>query len=267
MKEESFAHRYGPWALVAGASQGLGAEFADQLAARGLNLVLIARSADKLTTLATQIHQQHSVEVRTLAIDLSSPDAAGQAAAETRDLDTGLLVYNAALSTVGQFFEVPLEDHLRQVETNIRTPLAFTYHFGRAMTQRGRGGIIWMSSLSSIQGSALISNYAATKAYGRILAEGLWEELRGQGIDVLSCWASSIDTPNYRSSLRRGATHEPVVAMPPQEVARETLQALGRQPVIIPGFSNRLATFFLTRLMPRQAAIRLMGRILRKMYA
>lgn len=266
MNDAGFEKQYGPWALVAGASKGLGAAFASQLAGRGLNLVLVARSAEGLAALSAQLTGQYRVSVRTLTLDLSDPGAASAIAGETADLDIGLLVYNAAYSAIGPFFDIPFQDHLREIETNCRAPLSLAYLIGRRMVPRGRGGIILMSSLSAAQGSALISNYAATKAYNVVLAEGIWEELRRQGIDVLVSCPAAVATPNYQNSTQANGDRSSVSAMPPEAVARETLSSLGRRPLIVPGRANRMAAFFMQRLLPRSAAVRLMGRVLRGMY-
>jgi short-subunit dehydrogenase len=162
-----------------------------------------------------------------------------------------------------------LDDHLKEVATNCRTPLSLAYTFGQSMAQRGRGGILLMSSLSALQGSALIANYAATKAYNLLLAEGLWEELRGTGVDVLACRAGAISTPNYLESLAR--TGQPAAAspgtLPAAVVAAEALAGLGRGASVTPGFRNQAAASVMGRLLPRGLAIRLMGRVLRGLYA
>jgi len=261
-----FRARYGTWALVAGASEGLGAEFATQLAAKGLNLVLIARRKELLEQLGAQLTSKYAVEVRPLQLDLSREDVGSVVDAATCDIDIGLLVYNAAISMLGPYFEIALEDHLKEIAVNCRAPLTLSYLLGQHMLKRRRGGIILMSSLSSSQGSALITNYSATKAYNRLLAEGLWDELRTQGVDVLTCSASSISTPGYRASTPRGSGRISVSAMTPRAIVSETLAALGKQPVIIPGWTNRLANIVMQRLMPHTTAIKLMGNVLRGMY-
>jgi hypothetical protein len=261
-RAERFRARYGPWAVVAGASQGLGAEYARQLAALGLHLVLIARRTEALSALARELSDHHGIETRVLPLDLAADESATAVGKATADLDVGLLVYNAALSAIGPFLQTPLEVHLREIAINCRGPLALSYAFGQRMQGRGRGGIILMSSMSATMGSALIANYAATKAYNLVLAEGLWEELRGSGVDVLACAPASVATPGYLASQPRSRGG----AMPPAAVVRETLQALGRQPSFIPGAGNRAAAFALRRLMPRRATVRLMGNIMRGMY-
>lgn len=262
-----FRSKYGPWALVAGASAGLGAEFAAQLAARGLNLILVARQADRLAQLSTTLSAEHRVQVRTLQIDLAEDAAPETIVAQTNDVEIGLLVCNAAYSAIGAFLDQPLEHHLRELNTNCRAPLTLAYLLGQKMRARQRGGIVLMASLSALHGSPLIADYAATKAYNQILAEGLWDELRAWGVDVLACCPGATATPNYLASRPKAARFNSGSAMSPRAVAAEALTALGTQPSFIPGRGNRLAAFVMHRVLPRRIAIQIMGRTLRQMYS
>jgi len=261
-----FRDRYGPWALVAGASEGLGAQFATQIAARGVNLVLLARRARELALLGDAVAAEHGVEVRALALDLAAPEAVGTAKRETDDIEIGLLVYNAALSCIGPFLDAPLEEHLKELDVNCRGPLVFAHGFGRAMAGRGRGGILLMSSLAGAQGAPGISHYAATKAYNTVLAEGLWGELRGRGVDVLACCAGATLTPRYLANQKaQGGGSLPAPEMDPSAVVAEALAALGGTPSMIPGAANRVAAVFMQRLLPRRLAVSIMGKSTRGM--
>jgi uncharacterized protein len=264
---KDFRDRFGPWALIAGASAGLGAEYAAQCAALGLNLFLVARRTELLEPLAARLAAVHHVEVRICGCDLARADLASFLAEQTAGLEIGLLVYNAAYSAIGPFLARPLADHLLEIETNCRAPLALVHTYGVGMAERGRGGIILMSSLSADQGAPLISNYAATKAYNLILAEGLWDELRERGVAVLACCAGAIATPNYLASLSESRAKRAAPSMPPTQVVAETLAALGDGPSVIPGRGNRLAAFIMRRLLPRRVAVLLMGRVLRGIYS
>lgn len=262
----NFQQRYGRWALVAGASQGLGAGYARELASRGLNLILVARREELLRSLATQLSEQYSVKVESIALDLSASDAAERLVQQTMELDIGLLVYNAAFSAVGPFLERSMDDHLIEIHTNIHTPLKLIYLLSQRMLARGHGGIILMSSLSAFQGSAYISNYAATKAFNIVLAESLWEEWRPRGVDVLVCVSGAVKTPNYAASEPEQTGRFSDSTMEPDQVVREAIDALGEQPFVIPGRMNRFASFVMRHLLPRKMAIRFMGRVLRGMY-
>ncbi len=266
MAATSCSARYGPWAVVAGASEGLGAEFAMQLAARGLHLALVARRAEKLSALAAEISAAHSVQVQTLPLDLAQAGAAQAILDWTQGLEIGLFVYNAGTSVIGPFEASAADAHLHELDLNCRTPLLLAHAFGRAMVARRRGGILLMSSLSGTVGSAFLSHYAATKAYLLILAEGLWEEWRPHGVDVLACCPAAIRTPNYVASLQDRAGRPQVAAMSPQAVAAEALAALGKQASVVPGAQNRMSAFMLGRLLPRSLAIRLTGWAMRRLY-
>ncbi len=263
-----FRQRYGNWALIAGASAGLGEAFAEQIAAQGLNVVLAARREGLLNTLRDRLVTTYRVEVRTIAIDLARENAAAVIASELEGVEIGLVVYNAALSVIGPFLDRPLEDHLAEIDTNCRTPMSLTYHFGKGMRARGRGGIVLMSSLSALQGSAFIANYGATKAFNMLLAEGLWEELRRDGVDVLACCAGAVSTQNYLDSLPHGPASgdAPYGAMSPRAVVAETLKALGKEGSFFPGLSSKAAAFVMRRLLPHGLAVRVMGRVLRNLY-
>lgn len=250
-----FAQRYGPWAVVAGASEGLGAAFADALAARGQNLLLIARRAGLLADLSERIRSQRAVEVRTLPLDLGDPGFAASLSEAARDLAVGTIVYNAAFSPIGRFLERSEQELLGVVDVNVRGPVLLLRTLLPAMAERRRGAVVLMSSLAGLQGSPRIATYAASKAFDTVLAEGLWAELRDCGIDVLACCAGAIRTPAFGRSAERDAPG----TLDPAAVAEQTLDALGRGPRVVPGFVNRLAALANGRLLPRRLAIRVMA--------
>jgi short-subunit dehydrogenase len=258
----TFRERYGPWALVAGASEGLGAAFAAALAARGLHLVLVARRAAPLERLAADLRARHGVEVRTAPLDLSRPDLEDAVRSLTAGLEVGLLVYDAAASTIGPFLDRPLAAHLQVLDVNCRGPLVLGHLLGGAMARRGRGGLLLMASLAGGQGTPWLASYAASKAFEIVLAEGLWAELRERGVDVLACRAGATRTPAYEATRPRAAV--PLAA--PEAVVETALQALGHGPIVVAGRLNRLAAFLFTRLLPRRLAIHVMERATRRLY-
>jgi short-subunit dehydrogenase len=262
----AFVERYGPWALVAGASEGIGASFSKKLAARGMNLVLVARRAAPLEELAAELRQSHRVEVKVQPLDLGSPDAVAGIGAVTEGLDVGLLIYNAAYSPIGTFLDCSVEEHLKAVDVNVCGPLRLSHYFGHRLVERGKGGIILMSSMSGFQGTAMVANYAATKAYDTILAEGLWYELREHGVDVLACVAGATLTPSYRSSTDRIPTKGLAQPMQPEDVTEQALRELGLRPGGVSGRRNRLASVLLRRLLPRSAAIEMVSKETERMY-
>ncbi|MEO8357419.1 MAG: SDR family NAD(P)-dependent oxidoreductase [Chloroflexota bacterium] len=262
----NFQQRYGRWGIIAGASEGLGAAYAHELASRGLNLVLVARRSELLQELASQLSKKHSIKTQIMVLDLSALDAAEQIVHQTMNLDIGLFIYNAAFSAVGPFLERSMDDHLREIHTNIHAPFKLVYLLGQRMLAQGRGGIVLMSSLSAFQGSVYISNYAATKAFNIVLAEGLWEEWRTRGVDVLVCVSGAVKTPNYVASEPEQTGRFSDSTMEPARVVQEALDALGKQPYVIPGRMNRVASFVMRHLLPRKMAIQFMGKVLRDMY-
>jgi short-subunit dehydrogenase len=260
-----FKRRYGPWALIAGASEGLGAEFARQLAARGLNLVLVARRAELLAALGDELRAGCGVEVRALALDLGAADLAARLETAVAGLEIGLLVYNAAYSVIRPYLETSLDDKLRHVDVNVRGPLILTSLLAPAMAARGRGGIVLMSSASGLRGNELLVTYGATKAFTTALAEGLWQELQGRGVDVLATIAGSTRTPNFVASRPQLGRFLPPVQEPAQVAAR-TLAALGAGPVVSASWSLRLAEFLMVRLLPRRLGVRLLSNSTRSVY-
>lgn len=247
----AFAAKYGPWAIVAGASEGLGAAFAEELAARGLNLLLLARRGTALSAVADQIRAAHRVEVRAEPCDLSRPDLAAWLEQTTAKLDVGLAVYNAAHAPVGPFVERPVGDLLQVVDVNIRGPLVVARVLASRMAARHRGGLVLMSSLAGDQGAPRIATYAASKAFNTVLGEGLWHELKPLGVDVIVSVAGAIRTPGYA----RAAGGEAPGTLDAREVAARTLDALGSGPFAVPGAMNRFARALLGRLLPRRIAI------------
>ncbi len=255
MSRPDFRARYGPWAVVAGASEGLGAAFAHALAARGMNLALLARRESLLRSTAEAIRARHGVEVRSASVDLSRADALEPVRALTAGLEVGLYVHNAAFAPLGAFLDQPVEALHRALDVNCRAAVDFTHHFLPPMVSRRRGGVVLMSSLTAFQGSPWVSTYGATKSFLLALGEGLWMELSGTGVDVLACCAGAIRTPNLLKTEVRDAPG----ALEPQEVAEEALRALGRKPTHIPGRFNRFASFVMRRLLPRKASVRVIG--------
>ncbi len=258
----SFRDRYGPWALVAGASAGIGAAFARRLGAAGLDLLLIARRSEALAQLGAELRDAYGVNVETAVVDLGRPDLTPTIATLVSGKDVGLLVYNAAHSAIGPFVDGSLDEHLRVLDVNCRGPLVLSHVLGGAMTRRGRGGIILMASLAGSQGNPLLASYAASKAFDIVLAEGLWAELRDRGVDVLACRAGATRTPGYAASRPRGK----VPLMEPDAVVAQALAALGHRPTVVAGALNKAVAFAFSRLLPRRATIAIMGRATRSLY-
>ena len=250
-----FRTRYGDWAVVAGASEGLGEAFATELARRGLHLLLIARRGEVLRAVSDRLRRDHGIEVRVLVLDLASPDLAEALSDATADLDLGVIVYNAAFVPVAGFLDLEDKALKQLMGVNVQGPVKFLRALLPSMRERGRGAVVLMSSLAGMQGSPRIAAYAASKAFNTVLGESLWHELREHGIEVVVSCAGAITTPRYLNSTSR----IPPGTMTPDAVARETLDALGKGPRVVPGALNRFFAVLFDRLLPRRTAIRLMA--------
>lgn len=264
---EAFRVRYGPWALVAGAAEGIGAAFAAALASRGLDLVLVDRQMEKLVAEGDRLAATHGVSVHPLSLDLGDEGAIARLETGVGGREVGLLVWNAAHSPVGPFLDLEEEAHRRMVRVNCAGPVLAAHCFARAMRARRRGGVILMASLAGFQGAPLIAHYGATKAYNLVLAEGLWDELRNDGLDVLAVCPGATLTPGYLAARPTRPGWRPPPEMAPRAVVEEALAALGKQPSVIPGRVNRLGAFVLGRMLSRPRAVRFMGRIARELDA
>jgi uncharacterized protein len=256
MKAKPFKDQYGQYALVAGGSDGLGYAFAEAIARRGLNLVLMARQADRLKAAADRLKGKYEVDVISITADMADFDHVKNLVGNL-DVPIGLLVYNAAFAPIG-LFENTSEDQLAlAAAVNVKAPLLLTKLLSAAMIRQKRGGIVLISSLAGAQGSPNIAAYAATKSFNAILAEGLWKELKPRGIDVLACCAGAILTPGYQQAEK---TRPAPGTLEASEVAEKTLDALGRGPIIVPGVINKVGHFILTRLLSKKAAINIMAK-------
>ncbi|WP_336883192.1 SDR family NAD(P)-dependent oxidoreductase [Rhodococcus globerulus] len=224
------ATTYGPWAVIAGGSEGVGAAIAAELADAGLNLVLLARKPGPLENAATALRAK-GAEVRTLSVDLISADAIQQIRAVTDDLDVGLLVYNAGANTYGhEFVTGELERFRKVIDLNITAQLALVQHFGVPMCERGQGGILLIGSLAGYMGAAHIGIYAAVKAFCRVFAEGLWLEMKEHNVDVLEFVLGVTRTPAMeRIGLNLNAPG--IHVSEPDDVARQALAQLKNGPV------------------------------------
>lgn len=248
--------RYGPWALVTGASSGIGREFALELASAGLNVVLVARRRAELNALAAELKAKHGVECVVHALDLGNGDAVGFLEGATSDIDIGLVVAAAGYGTSGAFLDADVPDELRMIEVNCRSVTELTHVFARRLSARGRGGIVLMSSLVAFQGVPRAATYAATKAFIQVFAEGIQRELNPLGVDVIASAPGPIQSGfGERAKMTMGMSQGPEV------VARATLAALGRQGTVRPGWLGKVLEASLAPL-PRWGRTRIMQQVM-----
>lgn len=233
------AANYGPWALIAGGSEGVGAAFADQLAADGINLILVARRSAPLEECATAT-RRHGVEVRTVAADLTDPAGLEAVTSATAGLEVGLLIFNAGANTSGgPFLGAPLAGAIGVVDLNITAMLTLVRHYAPPMCERGRGGIVLVGSLAGYVGTSTEAVYGGAKAFSRIFAEGLWAELREYGVDVLELVLGLTRTP----AMERAGLNFDIPGVhvgDPAEVAREGLAHLSGGPVHVISGNERI---------------------------
>ncbi len=229
MQHMDFAERYGPWAVVCGASEGVGASVARLLGARGVNVVLIGRRQGPLEDVAATVDR----DTRCVVLDLSEAGAASALAGAVAGLEVGLLVYNAGADpNMSLFLGKPVEVWEGMVARNCTTVVGATHHFGGQMAARGKGGIVLVTSGAAWAGGSYIAAYSASKAFDLLLAESLWAELGPQGVDVLAMVLGQTDTPAFRRVLN-GREVEDIAH--PDDVARDMLDHLGEGPTYPPG--------------------------------
>lgn len=255
-----FKSKYGSWALITGASAGLGETFAKRLAAKGLNLILTARRKDRLESLAQELEREFGIETKIVAVDLGAPDFLPEIKACTDDLDVGLLINNAGFTNSGEFLDNALEDEILLVDVNIRAAMILAHHFGSLMREKRKGGIIFSASIGGHAPIPYWSNYAASKAYDLFLAEGLASELKPFGVDVLGLCPGATRTEFYNYS----GIIASLITMGPEAVVDHAIRNLGRKNSSVVGLLNSLMVLGF-RFFPRRLAIWMAGKAIRDM--
>lgn len=254
------------WALVTGASAGLGAQMADALARRGTNLVLTARRSDRLDALATRLTAEHGVATRTVTADLALPGEAARVWAEANARSPiDLLINNAGFGAQGTFHEVPLERHRTMLELNCGALLELTHLAIPGMRERGGGGIINVASIAAFQPVPLLASYAASKAFVLALSEALWAENRDHGIRVIALCPGRTPT-EFQDVAGTGNVEGAFGFRTPAQVIEAGLRAFeaGRS-YVVPGGSNQLAAW-VARALPRSLVTRTMKRLVGRVY-
>jgi short-subunit dehydrogenase len=262
----SLKEKYGSLALVAGASEGIGAAFAEYLAAEGIDLILVARRKEPLDNLAISLADKYKVKITPITCDLSDSGAAQQLKNDLKDKEIGILVYNAALSYIGPFEKNNLSHYNAIAQTNMITPMNLLQLFGEPMLHKQKGALILMASLAGFQGSGFLAAYAASKAFNRVLAESLWYEWKSRGVDVIACCAGATATPNFINTKPEKTSFFAPRVQSPEEVVKECFEKLGKEPSFVTGTGNKIASFIMQKLLPRKMAINIMGDTTRKMY-
>ncbi|MFY9328968.1 MAG: SDR family NAD(P)-dependent oxidoreductase [Georgfuchsia sp.] len=225
----SFKEHYGPWCVIAGGSDGIGAAFAHEVAARGINLILIARKAGNLDELSAQLRIAHpDVEVRTLSQDLGREDAIGRIKEVAADVEVGCLIYNVgAEPNYGDFLDHDWDMLRGRLQRNFLVKAALVHHFGRQMRARKRGGMILMGSVSGFSGSPGFALYASSKAFTHNLSEGLWYEFKKDNVHLLCPIVGATNTPTMINAYGPIEGH----ATDPAFIAKGALERIGKGPI------------------------------------
>jgi short-subunit dehydrogenase len=256
---KQWKQRYGTWAVVTGASSGIGKEMARQLAAAGMNLLLVARRAGELDALRAELESTWQVEAVSVPLDLTAQGAASSVAEIATGRDVGLLVNAAGFGLGGTMLNHALEDELAMVDLNCRASFELTYLFARRFVARGGGGIILFSSIVAFQGVPRSANYAATKAYIQSLGEALADELAPHKIDVLVTQPGPTESGfAARAGMTMGKAENPAT------VAAQTLAALGHKSRVTPGTLSKVLLWSLSTA-PRALRVRIMKAIMQSM--
>lgn len=257
MDSVQLASRYGPWALIAGASEGTGASFARQLAQAGLNLILVARREAPLEQLARELRAAHDVECVTASIDLAREDATEQLLATAGGREVGLLILNAGADANGSmFFDNAIANWDALAIRNVMTTMRALHAFGAPMRERRRGGMIVVGSGACYAGLPGLSVYGASKAFDLVLCESLWAELEPYGVNVLSYVIGRTDTPAHRTIMEEKGIALPDNLAQPDDVARLGLERLPHGPVCNWGEADDEAVMSATSAAQRRARIR-----------
>ena len=249
--------------LITGASSGIGEVFARKLAARGRNVLLVARSEEKLVTLCNELGRSNSIRAQYVALDLSKPESPARLfeEAEKRGLTVDMLINNAGFGSMGEFGKLDLARELNMIDLNVKALVELTHRFLQPMIERKQGAIINVASTAAFQAVPFFATYAATKAFVLSFSEALWEENRAQGIKVLALCPGVTDTNFFEAA--RGQKPPARVSQTPEEVVDVALRGLDRgKSHIISGWTNYLMTEG-ERLAPRSFVTRLAGRMMR----
>ncbi|MBI3219367.1 MAG: SDR family oxidoreductase [Bacteroidetes bacterium] len=251
-EKNRLATRYGSWALVTGASSGIGLELAERLAESGLNLLIHSRNESVLNDLAKRLKSAYHVKVEIVAADVATAEGVQKLIQATASLPIGMLVASAGFGTSGEFIHTSVHSEINMLRVNCEALLTLTHHFAQKFSEQKRGGIILLSSMVAFQGVPYSANYAATKAYVQSLAEALAEEMKPHGVDVLAAAPGPV-----ASGFGQRANMKMSMSLTPQQVGIPILKALGRKTTVLPGFLTKFLVYSLG-MVPRWSKVKIM---------
>lgn len=254
--------KYGPWALITGATSGIGRELARQLASNHIHIVAVGRRHARLDELVTELKAEFGVTVLPVPADLREPMAIRTIVSSTEGLDIGLVILNAGAELTGSFVHTDETAHLQLVQLNAVAPMQLAQYYGRRLAARGRGGLMFVSSLFAYQGVPYVAHYAATKAYLLSLGEALHVELKPHGVDVLVL-SPGLTSTEMTANMPIDFSKLPLIPQQPHQVAMVGLQALGKKATVVSGLLNKMMAWE-NRLLPRATPVSLLGFLIKR---
>lgn len=254
----TFQEKYGSWAIVTGASSGIGVEFAKQIAAKGIHVVLVARRENEMLTLAEELKSNFGIEVKVVPLDLAAEGFFSTLQQAIDGLDIGLVVNNAGINCEGHFYRGDLQRNLNMLRLNVEAPFIISYEMGKLLTEKKKGGIIFTASTSAFQATPFLSHYGATKAYILSLAESMNYEFKEYGVDVLAVCPGMTE-----SEMTKGMKKSPLL-MEAAPVVKLALDNLGKEPFVVPGFPNQFQVWLTKRVFSRKMGRDITGAIMKR---
>ena len=237
-----FKQKYGSWAMVTGATSGIGRAIAVQLAETGMNIILVARNSQNLSNVETEIQNKYSVETKSFSADLSLEADIRTLFTKTENMEVGILVHSAGIEENGAFERNDLSKEIRVIDINAKAAMMLVHNYLQPMVKRKKGGILLISSMAGHMPNPYLANYAGTKAYILNFASSLYGELRNKNISISVLSPGVTDTPMIKNN-GIDFSKMPLSRMSPKKVAEIAVKQLGKKLVIIPGFSNRFMIF------------------------
>jgi uncharacterized protein len=253
--------KYGNWALITGASSGIGEGFAKRLASEKMNLILVARRKDRLKKLSDELKEKYDVNIVIAPVDLSKGSFMDDLKGFVEDREVGILINNAGFGSAGEFADSDIEQQADMIRVNCIAPTILAHHFIQPMKERKKGAVIFLGSLVAYQPTPLTTTYSATKAFNLFMSEGLWYELRDYNIDVLALNPGGTDTEFQKKANTSSGPAPRTVT----EVVDTAMKSLGKKISVVDGSFNKLLSF-VPRIVTRKFIVRLAGRVRKKYY-
>ncbi|MBZ0183438.1 MAG: SDR family oxidoreductase [Melioribacteraceae bacterium] len=254
-------NKYGNYALITGASSGIGECFARRLAELGMNLVLVARRKERLDNLKREIQAKHNVDIINIELDLTEDNIIEKISQHLEGIDVGILINNAGYGSTGYFHTNNADNEILMVKLNCVVPTILTHHFIRPMVEKRKGAVIFLGSVVALQPTPLMSTYSATKVFNAYLGESLWYEMKRYNVDVLNVNPGGTVTEFQRVA---NVTTGPF-ARRPEQVVETALNALGKKPSVIDGYPNK-TTLLLSKILPKKLVLNLTGKVVETIY-